>query len=82
MDVFKDLRPCDALHDISHIIRTWFLHGQTPDRAVVEEMFGWLYKFTVHLRYPEAATTDGNAEQLERRGEFKAEVLIKCPCEQ
>ena len=80
-DLFKDLSPCDALHDVSHIIRDWFMNGETPDRVVVEEVFGWLYKFTVHLRYPEDSTSAGGTGVLERRSSFKPEVLIKCPCE-
>ena len=78
---FRGLSAGAGLHDVSHIIRDWFMHGQAPDRVVVEEVFGWLYKFFLQMRYPDDATAANNALAHERRGEFKAEALIKCPCE-
>ena len=79
--LFMDLSAGEALHDVSHIILDWFTHGQAPDRVVVKEVFGWLYNFTLHSRYPNDSTAADNALAYERRGEFKAEALIKCPCE-
>lgn len=80
--LFDGLTPSDALHDISHIIRDWYLGTQAPDKVVVEETFGWLYQFTMHLRYPASSSViAGEALAHERVGEFKAEVLVKCPCE-
>ena len=74
----EGLKPYDALHDIAQSLRSWFVHGDRPQQVVMDEMFGWLFRFSTQLKYPMNHKSDG-VETYMRHGEFKAVPLIKCP---
>ena len=56
-----------------------------PDRATVEELFGWLYNYALNLKYPDTGKIeqhDGDDGTLGGRvGEYRAVALIKCPAD-